>query len=342
MREGPILELAVEVALFAASRGQPYLMALEQGVSPIFGIDTGVGLVTWKRSEGSGTVQGDLSVVGGRRSWTTQQIAEVAGTAPASAPTIRACGRPPFRCGPATTSRCVSSGRLTFGAIITVTATAATRSASLSAARRPSSSSSPCTDRTMTSATRRCAALAAIQALLTSALEFRSRLDLAVDRLLNSPQLHGAAEGYCPFRREAEVLLAHHTRVDQRPHRKTPGNQRTNRAQAPRRGLRQRPPFRPGRRRRLVADFAQPQHSHNPGHVGCGPSVAVRVGGSGRRRCGTRPSARSARAAYSAQARMMRYRGPWPGRGRRGSWARHMCIRMRPPALLRPSGRAAR
>jgi len=38
MREGPILELAVEVALLA-SRGQPYLVALEQGVSPIFGID---------------------------------------------------------------------------------------------------------------------------------------------------------------------------------------------------------------------------------------------------------------------------------------------------------------
>jgi DNA-binding CsgD family transcriptional regulator len=204
MREGPILELAVEVALLA-SRGQPYLMALEQGVSPIFGIDTGVGLVTWKRSEGSGTVQGDLSVVGGRRSWTTQQIAEVAGTAPQH-PNYQGLWQTDF---PVRTSDHITlrefwptdvwrnhhghcDGRYPIGFAVSCSTT----ELKFVAMHRSDHDFSD----------EEVSALAAIQALLTSALEFRSRLDLAVDRLLNSPQLHGAAEGYCPSRREAEVL----------------------------------------------------------------------------------------------------------------------------------------
>ena len=49
MREGPVLRLAMEVALLA-SRGQPYLLALEQGVSAIFGVDTGIGSVKLEAS----------------------------------------------------------------------------------------------------------------------------------------------------------------------------------------------------------------------------------------------------------------------------------------------------
>jgi len=181
MREGPILELALEVALMA-SRGQPYLMALEQGVSPIFGIDTGVGLVTWKRSEGSGTVQGDLSVVGGRRSWTTQQIAEVAGTAPQH-PNYQGLWQTAF---PVRTSDHITlrefwptdvwrnhhghcDGRYPIGFAVSCSTT----ELKFVAMHRSDHDFSD----------EEVSALAAIQALLTSALEFRSRLDLAVDRL---------------------------------------------------------------------------------------------------------------------------------------------------------------
>ena len=80
MREGPILRLAMEVAL-QASRGQPYLIPLEQGLSSILGIDGGIGLITWERVDGPGPGRGPHSVVGGR-SLTRQQIADAAAVAP--------------------------------------------------------------------------------------------------------------------------------------------------------------------------------------------------------------------------------------------------------------------
>ena len=49
-------------------------------------------------------------------------------------------------------------------------------------------------------------ALDAIQSLLVPALQFRSCLDAAASRLLNSTECDGVAADYCLFRREAEVL----------------------------------------------------------------------------------------------------------------------------------------
>ena len=49
-------------------------------------------------------------------------------------------------------------------------------------------------------------ALAAIQTLLVPAVQFRSCLDLAASRLLNSAELDGVVKNYRPSQREAEVL----------------------------------------------------------------------------------------------------------------------------------------
>ena len=205
MREGPVLRLAMEAAV-VASRGQPYLVALEQGVSSVFGIDAGIGLITWERVDESGPGRGDLAFVGGR-GLTRQQIADGTAAAPRH-PSYRAL----WQIGttyPVRTSDHValrefwptdvwrdqhghSNGRYPVGFAIGSSPTEL-RFIGMHRADHDFSEEEV-------------SALAAIQALLTPALQFRASLDAAASRLLNATDGYGAAADYCPSRREAEVL----------------------------------------------------------------------------------------------------------------------------------------
>lgn len=206
MREEPVLRLAMEVALLA-SRGQPYLIALEQGVSSIFGIETGIGLITWKRLEGSGAARGDLSVVGGR-SWTRQQIVDAAAVAPRH-PNYQALWQIgtayPVRTSDHVTLRefwptdvwrdqhghC--DGRYPVGFAVRCMPQTEVMFIGMHRSDRDFSDEE-------------LYGMAALQSLLVPAVQFRSCLDLAASRLLNSAELDRGTDGYYPSQREAEVL----------------------------------------------------------------------------------------------------------------------------------------
>ena len=205
MREGPVLRLAMEVAVLA-TRGQPYLIVLEQCVSSVFGIDAGIGLITWERVDGSGPGRGDLAIVGGR-GLTRQQIADATAVAPRH-PSYRAL----WQIGttyPVRTSDHValrefwptdvwrdqhghSNGRYPVGFAVSSSPTELTFIGMHRADHDFSDEE--------------VSALAAIQALLAPALQFRSCLYAAASRLLDLAERDGAAASYCPSRREAEVL----------------------------------------------------------------------------------------------------------------------------------------
>jgi DNA-binding CsgD family transcriptional regulator len=205
MREEPVLRLAMEVALLA-SRGQPYLIPLEHGVSSIFGIDTGIALITWEHMNATGTARGDAHVIG-ERTLTHQQIAAASAVAPRH-PAYRAVWRIgttyPVRTSDHVTlrefwptdvwraqhSHC--DGRYPVG----FTISASSSDVKFVGMHR---SDHDFSDEELS-------ALAAIQTMLVPAVQFRSCLDAAAERLFSSAVLDRAVGTYNPSQREAEVL----------------------------------------------------------------------------------------------------------------------------------------
>ena len=192
MREGPVLRLGIEVAL-QASRGQPYLTTLEQGMSSIFGIDAGITLITWDRLDRPGPGRGDLSFIGGR-GLTRQQIADATATGPRH-PSYQALWQTGTAYPVRTSDHVVlrefwptdvwrvqhspSNGRYPIGFVVS---SSPTELRFIGMHR----SDHDFSDEELS-------ALAAIQTLLVPALMFRSSLDLAASRLLSSAELDGIA-----------------------------------------------------------------------------------------------------------------------------------------------------